>query len=71
MVETSIQIRRAMKQLLYLLEFVLLVPSAALTEVDAEEAAQFRDVRDCYGCFRAFTTPVRSSDEHATFAGVK
>ena len=52
-----------MKQLLPLLAFGLLVPSTALARVDAEVAAQCRDVRDFYGCVRAFTTPVRRSDE--------
>ena len=59
-----------MKQLLYLLAFGLLVPSAALAQVNAEVAAQCRDARDFYGCVRAFTTPVRSSDDIAPFAGV-
>ena len=52
-----------MKQLLHLLAFGLLVPSTALAQVDAEVAAQCRDARDFYGCVRAFTTPVRRSDD--------
>ena len=32
--------------------------------------AQCRDARDFYGCVRAFTTPVRLSDEIAPLAGV-
>ena len=59
-----------MKQLLHLLAFGLLVPSTALAQVDAEVAAQCRDARDFYGCVRAFTTPVRRSDEIAPLAGV-
>ena len=58
-----------MKQLLYLLAFGLLVPSAALDRVDAEVAAQCKDARDFYGCVRAFTTPVRRSDDIAPLAG--
>ena len=59
-----------MKQLLHLLAFGLLVPSTALSQVDAEVAAQGRDARDLYGCVRAFTTPVRGSDDTPPFDGV-
>ena len=59
-----------MKQLLHLLAFGLLVPSTALAQVDAEVAAQCRDARDFYGCVRAFTTPVRRSDDIDLFDGV-
>ena len=59
-----------MKQLLHLLAFGLLVPLTALAQVDAEVAAQCRDARDFYGCVRAFTTPVRRSDEIDPFDGV-
>ena len=51
-----------MKQLLYLLAFDLLVPSAALAQVDAEMTAHCRVAREFYGCVRAFTTPVQRSD---------
>ena len=69
-VVSSIQHGRSMKQLLYLLAFGLLFPAAALAQVDAEVAAQCRDTRDLYGCVRAFTTPVRRSDDIAPLAGV-
>ena len=69
-VEASIQQGRPMKQLLPLLAFGLLVPSTALAQVDAEVAAQCRDARDFYGCVRAFTTPVRRSDDIDPYAGV-
>ena len=59
-----------MKQLLPLLAFGLLVPSTALARVDAEMAAQCRDARDFYGCVRAFTTPVRRSDDIDLYTGV-
>ncbi len=59
-----------MKQLLPLPAFGLLVPSTALAQVDAEVAAQCRDARDFYGCIRAFTTPVRRSDDTAAFHDV-
>ena len=59
-----------MKQLLHLLALGLLVPSAALAQVNAEVAAQCRDARDFYGCVRAFTTPVRRSDDIDPFDGV-
>ena len=39
-------------------------------DVDAEVAAQCRDARDFYGCVRAFTAPVRRSDDTAAFDGV-
>ena len=69
-VEASIQHGRSMKQLPHLLAFGLLVPSTALAQVDAEVAAQCRDARDFYGCVRAFTTPVRRSDDIDPFDGV-
>ena len=59
-----------MKHVLYLLAFGLLVPSAALAQVDAELTAQCRDARDLYGCIRAFTTPVRRSYDIAPIAEV-
>ena len=59
-----------MKQLLYLLAFGLLVPSAALARVDPNVAAQCQDARDFYGCVRVFTTPVRRSDDTPPFDGV-
>ena len=59
-----------MKQLLHLLAFGLLVPSTALAQVNAEVAAQCRDARNFYGCVRAFTTPVRRSNDTAPFEGV-
>ena len=69
-VEASIQHGRSMKQLLYLLVFALLVPSAALAQLDAEVAAQCQDARDFYGCVRTFTTPTRRSDDTIPLAGV-
>ena len=59
-----------MFQLLHLLAFGMLVPSTALGRVDADVAAECRDARDFYGCVRAFTTPVRRSDDTAPFDGV-
>ena len=59
-----------MKQLLPLMAFGLLVPSTALARVDSEVAAQCRDAKDFYGCVRAFTTPVRRSDDTAPFDSV-
>ena len=54
-----------MNQLLHLLAFDLLVPSAALVRVDPNVAAQCQDTRDFYGCVRVFTTPAkRSNDMH-------
>ena len=69
-VEALIQHRRSMRQLLSLLAFGLLVPSAALARVDADVAAECRDTRDFYGCVRAFTTPAERSDAIAPHAGV-
>ena len=59
-----------MKQLLHLLAFGLLVPSAALARVDPNVAAQCQDARDFYGCVRAFTTPVRRTEAIDPYAGV-
>ena len=58
-----------MKQLLLLLACGLLVPSAALAQVDAEVAAQCQDARDFYGCVRAFETPAGRSDDVAPLLG--
>jgi len=59
-----------MKQLLLTLAIGLLVPSAALAQVDPEVADQCKEARDFYGCVRAFTTPARRSDAIAPLAGV-
>ena len=59
-----------MKQLLIPVAFGLLIPTAALAQVDAEVAAQCQDARDFYGCVRSFTTPVRRSDDIDPYAGV-
>ena len=59
-----------MNQLLYLLAFGKLVPSAALAEVYSGVAAQCKDATDFYGFVRSFTTPVRHSDDTAAFDGV-
>ncbi|AHF63649.1 hypothetical protein Syncc8109_1282 [Synechococcus sp. WH 8109] len=50
--------------------FGLLVPSAALAQVDAEVAAQCQEARDFYGRVRAFTTPARRSEDIAPLAGL-
>ena len=68
--DQSLPVSASSKRLLHLLAFGLLVPSTALAQVDAEVAAQSRDARDFYGCVRAFTTPVRRSDDSAPFDGV-
>ena len=59
-----------MKQLLYLLAFDLLVPSAALAQVDAEMETQCKVASDFYGSVRAFTTLAQNSDDTAPLAGV-
>ena len=59
-----------MKQLVYLLAFGLVVPSAALARVDANVAAQCQDARDYFGFVRAFTTPSQHSDDIAPLAVV-
>ena len=69
-VEASIQHGRSMKQLLYLLEFGLLLPSAAPSRMDAEVAAQCEDGRDFYGFVRAFTSPSQRSNDTDPLAGV-
>ena len=48
-VVSSIQHGISMKQILVLLAFGLLVPAAALAQVDAEVAAQCKVTRDFYG----------------------
>ena len=59
-----------MKQLLYLLAFGLLVPSAALARVDAEVAAQCKNARDFYGWVGAFTSPAQRSNDIDPLAGM-
>ena len=68
-VDSSIQHGISMNQLLVLLAFGLLVPAAALAQVDAEVAAQCKDARDFYGCVRALTTPARRKADFGPFAG--
>jgi hypothetical protein len=68
-VVSSIQHGRSMKQLLIPLAFGLLVPVAAVAQVDAEVASQCKDARDFYGCVRAFKTPARRTDDFAPLAG--
>ena len=58
-----------MKKLFLPLAFGLLLPTAALAQVDPRVAAQCKDARDFYGCVRAFTTPARRSDDVAPLAG--
>ena len=58
-----------MKKLLLPLAFTLLVPTAAIAQVDPTVADQCKDARDFYGCVRAFTTPARRSDGFAPLAG--
>ena len=58
-----------MKQLLYLLAFGMLVPSAALARVDAEVAAQCKDARNFHSCVRTFTTQAQRSNDIAPFTG--
>ena len=69
-VVSSIQHGISMKQLLVLLAFGLLVPAAALAQVDAEVAAQCKDARDFYGCVRAFATPAQQSNDIEPLVGV-
>ena len=57
-----------MNQLLYLLAFGRLVPSAALAEVYSGVAAQCKDATDFYGFVRSFTNPGRHSDDIAPLA---
>ena len=69
-VDSSMQHGRSMNQLLYLLAFDQLVPSAALVRVDPNVAAQCQDTRDFYGCVRVFTTPAKRSNDIGPLAGV-
>jgi len=59
-----------MKQLLLPLAFGLLIPSAAMAQLDAEVAAQCQEARDFYGCVRAFTIPAQRPDDIAPITGV-
>ena len=59
-----------MKKILLPLVFSLLLPAAAIAQVDPAVADQCKDARDFYGCVRAFTTPARRSDAIAPLAGV-
>ena len=55
----------SMNKLLLPLAFSLLLPTAAIAQVDPAVADQCKDARDFYGCVRAFTTPARRSDGFA------
>ena len=59
----------SMNKLLLPLAFSLLLPTAAIAQVDPAVADQCKDARDFYGCVRAFTTPARRSDGFAPLAG--
>ena len=59
-----------MKQVLFLLAFGLLVPSAALAREGSNVAAKCQDARDFYGCVRAFATPAQRSNDIEPLAGV-
>ena len=59
-----------MKKLFLPLAFGLLLPTAALGQVDPKVAAQCKEARDFYGCVRAFKTPPESRADRAPVAGV-
>ena len=62
-----------MKKLFLPLAFGLLLPTAALGQVDPKDpkvAAQCKEARDFYGCVRAFKTPPESRADRAPVAGV-
>ena len=59
----------SMKKILLPLAFSLLLPTAALAQVNPKVADQCKDARDFYGCVRAFTTPASRSADFAPFAG--
>ena len=56
----SIQYGRSMKEILYLLAFGLLVPSAALAQVDAEVAAQRSEETPGISMAASGPSPLRS-----------
>ena len=58
-----------MKQLLIAIAFGLLLPTAALAQVDAEVAAKCKDARDFYGCVRAFTAPPQPRADFGPLGG--
>ena len=59
-----------MKKLFLPLAFGLLLPTSALAQVAPKVAAQCKEVRDFYGCVRAFKTPPESRADRAPLAGV-
>ena len=58
-----------MKKLFLPLAFSLLLPTAAIAQLDPEVADQCKDARDFYGCVKAFTTPARRTNDVAPLAG--
>ena len=59
-----------MTKFLLPLTFGLLLPTAALAQINPDVAAQCKDARDFYGCVRAVTTPPQSRAERPPLAGV-
>ena len=56
-----------MQKILFPLAFGLLLPTAAIAQIDHDVAERCQDARDFYGCVRAFTTPPQSRSELAPF----
>ena len=59
-----------MNKFLLPLALGLLLPTAALAQINSEVAAQCKDARDFYGCVRAFTTPPQFRGDRPPLAGV-
>ena len=69
-VEASIQQGKPMKQLLPLLHLACLSHQTHSLRWTPKWQHSAGDARDFYGCVRAFTTPVRRSDDTPPFDGV-
>ena len=66
----SAQYGKSMKKLFLPIVFGLLLPTAALAQLQPEVADQCKEARDFYGCVRAVTSPPQSKVDRASLAGV-
>ena len=69
-VESIDSIRRIDEQTPVLVSIGLLLPTAALAQVDPNVTASCKDARDFYGCVMAFTTPSQSKADRAPVEAV-
>ena len=68
--QASTKLGIEIKKLVLPLAFGLLLPTAALAQVNPKVASQCKDARDFYGCVWAITTPPQSGADRTPLVGV-